>query len=67
MDAMETPLPIWIDPSELEELERRYPQLTRTDLASTLERHWPLREDVEAAIHLLLEARGANFPRLATG
>lgn len=51
-------LPAWIDPEELDELERRYPDLARGDLALVLQAHWPLRNEVERAIRELLDDRG---------
>lgn len=51
-------LPAWIDPEELDELERRYPDLARRDLALVLQDHWPIRDEVERAIRELREDRG---------
>lgn len=51
-------LPAWIDPEELDELERRYPDMPRDDLAFVLQAHWPIRNEVERAIRELREDRG---------
>jgi hypothetical protein len=51
-------LPAWIDPEELDELERRYPDIARRDLALVLQAHWPIRNEVERAIRELREDRG---------
>jgi hypothetical protein len=40
----------WIDAAELDDLERRCPNVSRATLASILERHWPYKEDVDRAV-----------------
>ncbi len=43
-------LPAWIDTQELDELEAKFPSVPRVQLALLLQSHWPVRDDVEAAI-----------------
>ena len=40
----------WIDSSELDDLASRYPTLPRSRLELVLEAHWPVKDDVEAAL-----------------
>jgi hypothetical protein len=44
----------WIDPSEVDELQARYPMLQRNLIELALEAYWPIKNDVEAALLTLV-------------
>ena len=45
----------WMDPREIDDLASRYPSLPRSRVELAFEAHWPMKNDVEAALSQLVE------------